>query len=38
MLEKLDGQDANIFQGFQDVASGVFGGSLNGRFEARSGR
>ena len=38
VFEKLDGQDANIFQGFQDVASGIFGGALNRRLEARSGR
>ena len=38
VFEKLDGEDADIFKGFQDVAGGVFGGALNGRFEARSGR
>src|SRR6266404_3366081 len=38
VLEELDGEDADILEGFQDLAGGVFGGTLNGRFEARSGR
>src|SRR6266850_1246004 len=38
VLEKLDGEDTDILQGFEDVASGVFGGALNRRLEARSGR
>src|SRR6266403_3820585 len=38
VLEELDGEDADILEGFQDLAGGVFGGTLKGRFEARSGR
>ena len=38
VLEELDGEYADIFQGFEDVAGGVFGGALNERLEAGSGR
>src|SRR6266481_9728898 len=38
VFEKFDGEDADIFQGFEDVAGGVFSGALNGRLEAGSGR
>ena len=37
MFEKCDGEDADIFEGFEDLACGVFGGTLNGRFEAGGG-
>src|SRR5712664_4721272 len=34
VLEELDGQYPDVFQGFEDVAGGAFGGTLNRRFEA----
>ena len=38
VFKELDGENTDIFEGFEDLAGGVFGGALNGRFEAGSGR
>jgi len=38
MFEEFDGENADVFQGFEDLAGGVFGGTLNRRLETRSGR
>src|SRR5882762_6722768 len=37
VFEELDGEDTDIPEGFEDMAGGLFGGALNGRFETRSG-
>jgi hypothetical protein len=37
VFEKLDGEDADVFQGFENAMSGAFRGALNFRIEARSG-
>src|SRR5882672_10065272 len=38
VLEEFDGQYTDVFQGFEDVAGGVFSGALNESHKAGSGR
>src|SRR5216683_7803244 len=38
VFEELDGEDADVFQGFENASGGVFGGALDGCIEARGGR
>ena len=37
MFEKFDGEDAGVFQGFEDAVGGSFRGALNFCIEARGG-
>src|SRR5260370_41917256 len=37
VFEKFDGEDADVLQGFENEAGGVFRGALDGGFKARRG-